>query len=189
MAECSNREADVNLMRRAGSGDRDAQRVVAVRLMRRVQRLARTLLRDRDEAHDASQLSLLEILRSAHQFRGESELEGWADRIVVRTTLRHARHGRRLASDALEGQAGPSVAPSGDHSVAAHEYLSLLSESHRTVLLLRCGLEYSIEEIAELSQVSPNTVKDRLKRARECLRSVLEEREVPATAPAMRKSR
>jgi RNA polymerase sigma-70 factor (ECF subfamily) len=181
-ADGSGRGADVDLMRRAGSGDREAQRLVAVRLMRRVQRLARALLHDRDEANDASQLSLLEILRSAHHFRGDSELEGWADRIVVRTTLRHARRGRRLVSDRLEEDLSPSVAASSDHSVAAAEYLALLSEGARALLLLRCGLEYSIEEIAELTQVSPNTVKDRLKRARACLRSALDERPDPKAA-------
>lgn len=94
----------------------------------------------------------------------------------MRTTLRHARRGRRLALDQLEERLAPRVAPSGDHSVAARECLALLTEGSRTLLLLRCGLEYSIDEIAELTQVSPNTVKDRLKRARECLRSSLDER-------------
>jgi RNA polymerase sigma-70 factor (ECF subfamily) len=188
-ADRTRRAADVELMRRAGSNDRDAQGLVAVRLMGRVQRLARALLRDRDNASDATQLSLLEILRSARHFRGDSELEGWADRIVVRTTLRHARRGRRLASDPLEDTVAPSVAPSGDYSVAAAQYLSLLSEGHRTVLLLRCGLEYSIEEIADLMQVSPNTVKDRLKRARECLRSSLQERDSRAAASSTGKIR
>jgi RNA polymerase sigma-70 factor, ECF subfamily len=187
--EANSRAADVDLMTRAGSGDRDAQRLVATRLMRRVQRLARALLRHREDANDASQLSLLEILRSARHFRGDSELEGWADRIVVRTTLRHARRGRRRASDPLEDQRAPSIAPSGDQSVAATEYLNLLSEGHRTVLLLRCGFEYSIEEIAEFTQASPNTVKDRLKRARECLRRSLEGRELSPEATSTGKGR
>jgi RNA polymerase sigma-70 factor, ECF subfamily len=187
--ESSSRAADVELMSRAGTGDRDAQRLVASRLMRRVQRLSRALLQNREDANDASQLSLLEILRSARHFRGDSELEGWADRIVVRTTLRHARRGRRRVSDPLEDQRTPSIAPSGDQSVAATEYLNLLSEGHRTVLMLRCGFEYSIEEIAEFTQASPNTVKDRLKRARECLRRSLEEQDSIADASSSGKNR
>lgn len=175
-ADRHHRESDVDLMRRAGIGEREAQRLVAVRLMRRVQRLARALLNNRDDAHDASQLSMLEILGSARHFRGDSELESWADRVVVRTTLRHARRGRRLALDQLEERLAPSVAPSSDYTVAATECLALLTEGYRTLLLLRCGLEYSIDEIAELTQVSPNTVKDRLKRARQCLRTSLDER-------------
>jgi RNA polymerase sigma-70 factor, ECF subfamily len=106
---------------------------------------------------------------------------------VVRTTLHHARRGRRWVSDRLEEWAAPSVAPSSDHSVAASQCLALLSEGHRTVLILRCGLEYSIEEIAELTQVSPNTIKDRLKRARECVRRSLAERhDWAASSPGRR---
>jgi RNA polymerase sigma factor (sigma-70 family) len=179
----------VELMRRAGEGDRDAQRVIVTRLMRRVQQLARALLRHRDDADDASQLCLLEILRSAHHFRGESELERWADRIVVRTTLRHARRGRRMATDTLEDQRVPSVAPTGDQTVVASECMQMLTEGQRSVLLLRCGFEYSIEEIAEFAQVSPNTVKDRLKRARECLRRSLDGERAPEEAATRGKRR
>jgi DNA-directed RNA polymerase specialized sigma24 family protein len=41
------------------------------------------------------------------------------------------------------------------------------------VLVLRHGFEYSIDEIAELTGVSPNTVKDRLLRAREAIRRII----------------
>jgi DNA-directed RNA polymerase specialized sigma24 family protein len=41
------------------------------------------------------------------------------------------------------------------------------------VLILRHGLEYSVEEIAEMFGISPNTVKDRLLRGRSALRREL----------------
>jgi DNA-directed RNA polymerase specialized sigma24 family protein len=40
-------------------------------------------------------------------------------------------------------------------------------------LVLRHVLGYSVEEIAELTEVSPNTVKDRLVQAREQVRKTL----------------
>jgi RNA polymerase sigma factor (sigma-70 family) len=47
----------------------------------------------------------------------------------------------------------------------AHRYLEALSEPQRTALVLRHVMECSIEEIAEETNVSVNTVKDRLVRA------------------------
>jgi RNA polymerase sigma-70 factor (ECF subfamily) len=41
------------------------------------------------------------------------------------------------------------------------------------VLVLRHMLDYSIDDIAELTEVSPNTVKDRLLHAREQLRRLV----------------
>jgi len=169
------RSADVDLMHRAGAGDREAQRSIVTRLVRRVQHLSRALLAHRDDAKDAAQLSLIQILQSAGQFRGDCDLEGWADRVVVRTTLRHARQVRRVGSDSLENERLPSVAPVADQAIVAAQCLTSLTEVQRTCVLLRCGFEYSVEEIAELTEVSPNTVKDRLKRARECLRRSMDE--------------
>ena len=53
---------------------------------------------------------------------------------------------------------------------AVAEYLADLPETRRTALVLRHALGYSIEEVAELTGVSPNTVKDRLLAAREQVR-------------------
>jgi RNA polymerase sigma-70 factor (ECF subfamily) len=175
--------ADVALMQRAAAGEAAAQHAVVGRLMRRVQRLARVLLRHRDDANDASQASLLEILRSAASFRGDSSLERWADRIVVRTALRLSRSRRRDAGSPLEEHVMPSLPARNDVGLNASEYLDGLPETQRTVLILRCGYEYSIEEISEFTQASPNTVKDRLKRAREGIRRAVRRDDLPRIFP------
>jgi RNA polymerase sigma-70 factor, ECF subfamily len=166
--------ADLELMRQAGSGDPDAQHVLIKRLMGRANRLAHALLRNREDAFDASQAALIGILRATSSFRGESSVECWADRIVVRTALRLSRRSRANAVDELSDSLTASTAPGGEARLSAVQYLSRLPERQRTALLLRAGFGYSIEEIAELTQSPENTVKDRLKRARTALRLQLE---------------
>jgi RNA polymerase sigma-70 factor (ECF subfamily) len=156
----------------AAAADPTAQRLIAARLMERVQRLSRSLLQNNADASDASQASLLEILKSAGTFRGESSLERWADRIVVRTALRSAAK-RRAEGPTMWEDVDMAVHATSDPSVVVREYLDRLSEPARTVLVLRHGFEYSIDEIAELTGVSPNTVKDRLLRAREAIRRII----------------
>src|ERR1700753_2686681 len=87
--------ADLSLMKRVAAADRHAQRVLAHRLAARVQRISQRLIRNRADADDASQLALIEILRSAGTYQDISSIERWADRITVRTVLRHARDQRR----------------------------------------------------------------------------------------------
>jgi RNA polymerase sigma-70 factor (ECF subfamily) len=53
------------------------------------------------------------------------------------------------------------------------EYLAQLPESRRVVLVMRHMMDYTINEIAELTEVSPNTVKDRLLHARQQLRRAI----------------
>ncbi|MFZ5891394.1 MAG: RNA polymerase sigma factor [Myxococcota bacterium] len=179
--------SDIALMHRAGAGDREAQRVLVTRLMGRANRLAQALLRNREDAFDASQAALLGILRSAANFRGDSSVERWADRIVVRTALRLSRARRRGAPTQISESAAPSTPPRSEARVSAREYLKQLPEAQRSVLLLRSGFGYSIDEIAELTQTSINTVKDRLKRAKDAMRRELQrEQELGASRTELR---
>src|SRR5688572_7367793 len=164
---------DVELMVGVAGGNLEAQRTLVRRLLRRIQRLCRALLRNRHDAEDAVQLSVLEVLKSAHSYRGESSLERWSDRITVRTTLRAAAAERRTRGAPIEGEAGVTHG-NIEHSLLAGECLERLSERQRSVLILRNGLECSIEEIGEVLGISPNTVKDHLLRGRGILRRELQ---------------
>jgi RNA polymerase sigma-70 factor (ECF subfamily) len=53
------------------------------------------------------------------------------------------------------------------------EYLAELPEARRVTLVLRHVMDYSIEEIAELTSTSQNTVKDRLLHARAQMRRLI----------------
>lgn len=172
--------ADVLLMRAVADGDARARRELVQRLLPRAQRLCQALLRNATDAKDASQNGLLQVLRSAHTFRGECGVDHWADRIVTRTALRWIAAERRTRHEPpveeLVGEGG-----AGQPRVLLRECLSHLSEVQRTTLLLRAGFEYSVDEIADLTDVSPNTVKDRLTRARQVLRALVRTPEVSAS--------
>jgi RNA polymerase sigma factor (sigma-70 family) len=162
--------ADVELMARVALGEPAAQRILVGRLLRRVDRLCRVLLRNVRDAEDARQLSMLEILKAAHNFRGESTVERWGDRITVRTALRAVASERKAQRMQMEPEPTSTSRNAAESSVLAQEYLHRLSERQRTVLVLRHVLDYSIEEIATMEGISANTVKDRLLRARSTMR-------------------
>ena len=84
-------EGDRRLMELVAAEDPNAQSLLVHRLLPRVRRATRALLRDRADADDATQLCLLEVLRSARTFLATGSIEGWSDRIVIRTTLRQAK--------------------------------------------------------------------------------------------------
>jgi RNA polymerase sigma-70 factor (ECF subfamily) len=167
------------LAAQAAAGDRHAQRRLVDRLHRRVQSIALSILGNALDAEDTTQVILMEILRSAGSFRGDS-LTAWSDRIAVRTAIRHARrrrvHGLRFApTEHLDDLAWSSEAVSVQADLARdlRDYLAQLPEARREVLVLRHMLDYSIDDIAELTEVSPNTVKDRLLHARQQLRRLI----------------
>jgi RNA polymerase sigma-70 factor (ECF subfamily) len=174
--------ADLSLMRRVAAADRHAQRVLAHRLAARVQRISRRLIRNQADADDASQIALIEILRSAGTYQDISSIERWADRITVRTVLRHARNQRRMPWQQLSGlvDAETVSAPPPDESSPdeatprpVDEYLAELPPARREVLVMKHSLGYTTQEIAELTKSPVGTIKDRLVAARKQLRKLI----------------
>jgi RNA polymerase sigma-70 factor (ECF subfamily) len=164
----------------AAAGDPRAQRNLVDRLHRRIQSIALSVTGNALDAEDCTQVTLMEILKSIASFRGDN-LFAWSDRIAVRTAIRHARQkrvrGMRFPSiDNLEELPLPGDSPAAYDPDLPHElreYLAQLPEARRVVLVLRHMMDYSIEEIAEITEVSPNTVKDRLLHARQQLRRAI----------------
>jgi RNA polymerase sigma-70 factor, ECF subfamily len=164
----------------AAAGDPRAQRRLLDRLRRRVQSIALSIMGNALDAEDCAQVILMEIVRGLASFRGDS-LFAWSDRIAVRTAIRHARQSRirRLRFEPTDNfdDLPLSIAPADPFDPnlprELRDYLAELPEARRVVLVLRHMMDYSIDEIAELTEVSPNTVKDRLLHARQQLRRAI----------------
>lgn len=163
------------------AADPVASRVLAQRLVGRVHRVSKSILRTDADAADAAQQSLIEILTSAGSYRGGSSIERWSDRLVVRTSLRLARsrqkHRERTLDDAeldaipLSDDAGPPLRDEAPRAIQA--YLGDLPEVQRTALVLKHVMGYSVAEIADITESSPNTVKDRLLRGSREMRRLI----------------
>lgn len=173
--------ADLALMRLVAAADRHAQRVLAHRLAARVQRISQRLIRNKADADDAAQMALIEILRSAGTYQDISSIERWADRITVRTVLRHARNQRRKpwhlsALVDVETVSAPPPDENEPRAVAPRpvdEYLAELPAARREVLVMKHSLGYTTQEIAELTHNPVGTIKDRLVAARKQLRKLI----------------
>lgn len=168
-------EAECTLMRGAARGQPDAQRELLQRALPVVRRTVRYLLSGSQDADDAVQASLLAVLDSAGRFAGRASLNTWVTRITTRTTLRYARKQRTLVpAEELDVSVEPaSTGREDEFPRRVWEYLEKLPEPQRVAIVLRHGLDYGVQEIAEATESSPNTVKYRLKEALEKLRRLV----------------
>ena len=101
------RLSDPILVTRAKDGDARALAALCERHAPRVERLARHLLHDPEDARDAAQESLAKLCVRIRQFRGESQFSTWLHRLVVNTCRDVAtrQRARRLRA-AARGPAG-----------------------------------------------------------------------------------
>lgn len=168
-------------MQRVARREAAAERELVVRVLQRVRKKANLLLRSGD-VDDATQVAMLEILRSAHGFAGHGSLEGWCERIAIRSIVRMRR--RDHQHDArIDPRAVPDDHPAPADSLVRRDverFLAELSDERYAAIVLRYVEGCSIDEIADTMQVSRNTVKDRLRCALEELRKLARRSEVIA---------
>jgi RNA polymerase sigma-70 factor, ECF subfamily len=147
------------------------------------------------EAEDLTQDELLKISKGLQQFRGDSSLNTWIYRIATNSAIdklrsRAERHTQcsdlkmtEEDSDSITEQESccvevesPSVEEGAirkEMSQCVLEYVDRLSESYRTVIILSELEGLSNAEIADIIDVSLDSVKIRLHRARQKLRQQL----------------
>jgi RNA polymerase sigma-70 factor, ECF subfamily len=179
------RLSDPILVTRAKNGDRAALAVLCSRHAPKVERLARHLLRDPEDARDAAQEALAKVCVRLGQFRGDSQFSTWLHRLVVNTCRdaaerQRARTHEELADDLRAGPDGDPARAAGISELRRElcDSLAEISPEQAQVIVLKDALGYSFEEIAEAAGMPVGTAKCHAHRGRNRLRARLEERDV-----------
>ena len=177
--------SDPILVTRAKDGDRLALEALCARHAPKVERLARHLLRDPEDASDAAQEALAKMCVRLAQFRGDSQFSTWLHRLVVNTCRDAAERSKTrvhepLAEDLSSGPDDDPVRVAGMSELRRElcDSLAGVSPQQAQVVLLKDALGYSFEEIAEASGMPVGTAKCHAHRGRNRLREHLEERDV-----------
>jgi RNA polymerase sigma-70 factor (ECF subfamily) len=177
--------SDPILATRAKNGDAEALEALCARHAPRVERLARHLLRDPEDARDAAQESLAKLCVRLRQFRGESQFSTWLHRLVVNTCRDAAERQRSRTHDPLPDELGADVEHDPTRGVRMSELrrelcdsLAGISPEQAQVIVLKDALGYTFEEIASAAGMPVGTAKCHAHRGRHRLRERLEKRDV-----------
>lgn len=169
------------VVQRAQQGDPRAFEVLVRRYQAQIYAVALRLLSDPDEAEDAAQNAFVAAWRRLPEFRGDAKFSTWLYRIVTNQSLNQARSRSRQArpadAEALESNAvgWVSTAPSADpeeHAertamlAAVGAALAALPEELRVCWLLRELEGCAYQDIADITEVSLDTARGRIYRAR-----------------------
>ena len=179
------RLSDPILVARAKGGDAAALEVLCARHAPRVERLARHLLRDPEDARDAAQEALAKLCVRLRQFRGEAQFSTWLHRLVVNTCRDVAERQRTRTHEPLPEELGADLEHDPARGVRISELrrelcdsLAGISPEQAQVIVLKDALGYTFEEIASAAGMPVGTAKCHAHRGRHKLREQLEDRDV-----------
>lgn len=144
--------------------------------------VAGVLGRDHPDGDDVAQATLIALVKALPQFRGEAPVGRFARRIAVRTALtmradrraRTAREEPRDDADTDDARASVDQVLRRRRLAAWQALLDELPPAQAEVLVLRFVMELSLEETAEVVQAPVNTVRSRVRLAREAIKRRLD---------------
>jgi RNA polymerase sigma factor (sigma-70 family) len=174
-------------LNRDDSSAEDAFRAIVVRHGPMVLGVCRHILTQHQDAEDAFQATFLVLARKAGSIRDRRVLARWLYEVAYRIAMRARTNGVRRRTHERQGGEMAATVSVDNHGwielrPVLHEEVNRLPEKYRLPVIL-CYLEGKTnEEVADLLQWPVGTVKGRLSRARELLRSRLSRRGLALSA-------
>ena len=173
------------IIRKASQGDVDAFEVIYRQYSRFVYNVALRVVRTQEAAEEVVQEVFISVFRKLKDFRFRASLKTWVYRITVNTALNMARKWSKeqkqmseyqdqiTAAEIYPGPVAELDKEDAEKTVVA--LLGHLNPEQRACLVLRSIEGLSYQEIAETLKININTVRSRLKRAREALLALRKE--------------
>ena len=175
---------DEELLAKARGGDSWAFKRLVDRYEDQVAATVVGMLGPGPEADDVGQDVFIRFYEAMDQFRGEASLGTYLTRIAINQSLKAIRKRRRWSDRFFSRDdeasfidepavGGEEAMDENEHSEWVHTALQHLSESHRSVVVLRLLEGYSTKETAEILDIPEGTVMSRLYRATDRLEELL----------------
>ncbi len=162
--------------------DNESRHALFEAFYRRTYAVALNILRNRENAEDITQDAFIRAFQNLHQLKDSTKFGAWLAVIASNLARNYIKREKRIIYSA-ELPEVPGQTETNDTETEVLHTLELekvrkavrdLAPDHYQVIVLQFFDDLKIDEIAELLQVSPGTVKSRLFRARQKLTALME---------------
>lgn len=167
----------INLVRRAKTGEAEAQGALYEASYKRVYYLALRLMKNPEDAEDATQETFITAFAALANLQNDNAFEGWLFQIAAnkcRNKLTRTKQTDELPEDFAEHTPDPSesflpesVLQDAEKRRLILEIIDNLPDAQRECVMLFYYSEMSVKQIAEVLDCSEGTVKSRLNYARQ----------------------
>lgn len=160
------------LVRKAKQGDREAFSQLYAAISKKMYSTAYYLLGRKEDAEDLVMDTVLDAFQSIVKLRNEEAFEDWIMRILI-------NKGRKIRKKYIQEElpleneliSNPEV--ENDEHIILHSLLESLNQVDRMILILGIVDGYTSNEIGDILQLNPNTVRSRQRRSLEKIREKL----------------
>lgn len=159
--------------------DRDSQRLLYQHYYSYALSICIRYSRNINEAKEVVNDGFMKVFGKIHQYNQESSFKGWIRKIMINASIdQYRKELKHQQQDPLEFAHNAFIPPQAVTDITSEELIGLvqkLSPAYRAVFNLYVMDGYTHEEIGKMLKISAGTSKSNLLKARENLRSMLEE--------------
>ncbi|BDD00278.1 sigma-70 family RNA polymerase sigma factor [Persicobacter psychrovividus] len=153
-------------------GDPQQQRLLYEQVAPQMLSVCRRYVADAQEAESVMVQGFLKVFECIDSFSGEGKLQAWIRKIMVNECLMYLRKEKRAVLFVEVEEASHEAPLQADSDLQADELMMLIEQlptGYRTVFNLYAIEGFSHQEIADQLEISINTSKSQLSRARQLL--------------------
>ncbi|MBQ1579636.1 MAG: sigma-70 family RNA polymerase sigma factor [Firmicutes bacterium] len=167
---------------RAKKGDEDAFASLISRVQNTGYSVAFRYMENDADTRDVMQEAFIKMYRNLGSFKGDSSFETWFTRILINCCLDELRkrknnYGHEDIDEHYDlADTGPGTEAQilkKERQKAVTDAIRQLPEEARNIIILREFQGLSYEELADVLDLEPGTVKSRLNRAKQKLKEIL----------------
>src|SRR5690606_29576506 len=165
------------LIEKASKGDRRLQHQLFEMFSPKMLGVCRQYLKNNDLAEEVMLSGFFKMFTHLKDFKNEGSFEGWIRRIMVNESISQLRKAKKLqfiSETEIENTSEHSAYIETELEVnEIQKMIDSLPDGYKTVFVLYAVEGYKHSEIAELLQISENTSKSQLFKARKMLQNMV----------------
>tara|TARA_R110002012_G_scaffold69372_5_gene179583 strand:- start:42201 stop:42767 length:567 start_codon:yes stop_codon:yes gene_type:complete len=167
------------LIAKASKGDRRAQHQLFEMFAPKMLGVCRQYLKNNDLAEEVMLSGFFKMFTHLNDFKNEGSFEGWIRRIMVNESISQLRKDKKLhfvSETEIENTTEHSTFIETELEEAdIQKMIDSLPDGYKTVFVLYAVEGYKHSEIGELLQISENTSKTQLFKARKMLQNMVKQ--------------
>ncbi|WP_310991154.1 RNA polymerase sigma factor [Aequorivita marina] len=167
------------LIEKASNGNRRAQQQLFEMFAPKMLSVCRQYLKNNDLAEEVMLSGFLKMFTYLSSFKNEGSFEGWIRRIMVNESISQLRKDKKLhfiSETEIENSVDHSTFIDSALEVAEiQKMIDSLPDGYKTVFVLYAVEGYKHSEIGELLEISENTSKSQLFKARKMLQNMVKQ--------------
>lgn len=164
------------LINEAKKGNKEAFNKLIEKSLPKLYRIAKTKLKEEADIEDAIQETMVSAYLKLSKLKDKTKFEIWLIKILINECNNIYRRKKiiYLEYDDIGAFVNIEFENNLDNKMLYSKIMNLLNPEDRLIMVLYYSDGYTTKQISQITNINENTIKGRLKRAKEGLREKLE---------------